>query len=36
MQDVVKYCIGVGVAGIFTMVATIMAYNDEEATRILG
>ena len=36
MQDVVKYCIGVGVAGIFTMVATIMAYNDEEATRLLG
>lgn len=36
MQDVVKYCIGVGVAGIFTMIATVIAYNDDEATKVLG
>ncbi|MBR1829890.1 MAG: PTS transporter subunit EIIC, partial [Atopobiaceae bacterium] len=36
MQDVIKYCIGVGVGGIFTVIATIMAYNDDEATKVLG
>ncbi|MBQ9328240.1 MAG: PTS transporter subunit EIIC [Solobacterium sp.] len=36
VQDIVKYCIGVGVGGIFAIVATLMAYNDEEASRILG
>ena len=34
--DIVKYCIGVAAGGIFAIVATLMAYNDEEATRILG
>ena len=36
VQDIVKYCIGVGVGGIFTIVATLMVYKDDEATRILG
>ena len=36
MQDVVKYCIGVGVAGIATIIMTMVAYDDEEATRVLG
>ena len=35
MQDVVKYCIGVGIAGIVTMIATIAMYNDEEAKRCI-
>lgn len=34
--DIVKYCIGVAAGGLFAVVATLMAYNDEEATRILG
>ena len=36
MQDVVKYCVGVAAGGLFSIVATIIAYNDEEATRVLG
>ncbi|MBQ1492939.1 MAG: PTS cellobiose transporter subunit IIC, partial [Blautia sp.] len=36
MQDIVKYCIGVGVGGLFAVVATLVAYDDEEASRILG
>lgn len=35
MGDVVKYCIGVGIAGIATMAATIAMYNDEEAKRCI-
>lgn len=35
MGDVVKYCIGVGIAGIATMAATIALYNDEEAKRCI-
>lgn len=35
MSDVVKYCIGVGVAGIATMIATIVMWNDEEASRCI-
>ncbi len=34
--DIIKYCIGVAAGGIFAVVATLMAYNDEEATRVLG
>ena len=34
--DIIKYCIGVAAGGLFAVVATLMAYNDEEATRILG
>ena len=36
MADVVKYCIGVGIAGVITFIATIIAYDDEEAKRVLG
>ncbi|MGN1388070.1 MAG: PTS transporter subunit EIIC, partial [Bulleidia sp.] len=36
VQDIIKYCIGVAAGGIFSMVATLMVYNDEEASRILG
>jgi PTS system beta-glucosides-specific IIC component len=36
MQDVVKYCIGVAAGGLFAIVATLIAYNDDEATKILG
>ncbi len=36
MGDVVKYCIGVGIAGVITFVATIIMYDDEEAKRVLG
>lgn len=35
-QDIIKYCIGIAVGGIFTIVATLMAYNDDEATKALG
>lgn len=35
MNDVVKYCIGVGIAGVVTMAATIALYNDEEANRCI-
>lgn len=35
-QDIIKYCIGVGIGAIFTIVATIKVYNDDEATQILG
>lgn len=35
MGDVVKYCIGVGIAGILTMIATIAVYNSEEADRCI-
>ena len=34
--DIIKYCIGVAAGGIFAIVATLMVYNDEDATRILG
>lgn len=36
MGDVVKFCIGVGIAGIFTFIATVMIWNDDEATKALG
>jgi len=36
MGDVVKYCIGVGIAGVITFIATIIMYDDEEAKRVLG
>ena len=36
MQDIIKYCIGVAAGGIFAIVATFIAYNDEEASRVLG
>lgn len=36
VQDIVKYCIGIAVGGIFTIVTTLIAYKDDEATRILG
>ncbi len=36
MGDVVKYCIGVGIAGVITFIATVIMYDDEEATRVLG
>ena len=36
MQDVIKYCVGVAAGGIFAIVATLIAYNDDEATKILG
>ena len=36
VQDIVKYCVGVAAGGIFSIVATLMVYNDDEATRILG
>ncbi|MDO4326229.1 MAG: PTS transporter subunit EIIC [bacterium] len=35
MSDVVKYCVGVGIAGICTMIATIAMWNDEEASRCI-
>lgn len=35
MSDVVKYCIGVGIAGIATMIVTIAMYDDEEAKRCI-
>lgn len=33
MADVVKYCIGVGIAGIVTMVVTIAMWDEKEAER---
>ncbi len=36
MQDVIKYCVGVAAGGLFAIVATLIAYNDDEATKILG
>lgn len=36
LQDVIKYCIGVGVGGLFTVVATLLAYREKEATQVLG
>lgn len=36
VQDIVKYCVGVAAGGLFAIVATLMAYDDEEATRVLG
>jgi PTS system beta-glucosides-specific IIC component len=36
MQDIIKYCIGVAAGGIFAIVATLIAYNDEEASKVLG
>ena len=36
IEDVVKHCIGVGIAGVVTFIATLMAYNDEEANKALG
>lgn len=35
MGDVIKHCIGVGIAGIITMIVTIAVYNDEEANRCI-
>lgn len=35
-QDIIKYCIGIAAGGIFAIVATLMVYNDEEATKALG
>lgn len=35
-QDIIKYCIGIAAGGIFAIVATLMVYNDDEATEILG
>lgn len=35
-QDIIKYCIGVAAGGIFAVVATLIAYKDEEANRVLG
>lgn len=35
-QDIIKYCVGVAAGGIFAIVATLMVYNDDEATRALG
>lgn len=34
--DIIKYLIGICAGGIFAIAATLIAYNDEEATRILG
>ncbi|MBO0411658.1 PTS transporter subunit EIIC [Enterococcus hulanensis] len=36
VQDIVKYCIGIAFGAIFTIIATILVYNDEEATQVLG
>lgn len=36
VQDIVKYCVGIAVGGIFTIVATLMVYKDDKATRIFG
>lgn len=36
IQDIVKYCVGVGAGAIFSIVATLMVYKDDEATKILG
>lgn len=36
VQDIVKYCVGVGAGAIFSIVATLMVYKDDEATKILG
>lgn len=36
MQDIIKYCVGVGIGGLFAIIATVIAYNDEEAQRVLG
>lgn len=35
-QDIIKYCIGVAAGGLFAIVATLMVYNDDEATKALG
>lgn len=36
VQDIVKYCIGVAAGGLFAIIATLMVYNDEEASKVLG
>lgn len=36
VQDIVKYCVGVAAGGLFSIIATLMVYNDDEATRVLG
>lgn len=36
IQDIVKYCVGVGAGGLFSIIATLMVYNDEEAAKVLG
>lgn len=36
LDDMYKYCVGVGIGGIVTIVATLWAYKDDEATKILG
>lgn len=35
-QDIVKYCIGIAFGALFTVIATILVYSDEEATKVLG
>lgn len=35
-QDIIKYCVGIAAGGIFAIVATLVVYNDEEATKALG
>ena len=35
LSDVIKYCIGVGIAGIATMIMTIVMYKDEEAKKYI-
>ena len=36
IQDIIKYCIGVGFGALFTFIATLAIYNDKEATKVLG
>ena len=36
LDDMYKYCIGVGIGGIATILATFWAYNDDEASKVLG
>lgn len=35
VQDMVKYCIGIAVGGLFSIIATLMVYDDKEADRVL-
>ena len=35
-QDIIKYCVGVAAGGIFAIVATLILYNDDEATKALS
>ena len=36
IQDIVKYCVGVGAGALFSIIATLVVYNDEEAAKVLG